>query len=428
MVKIVYLIYEVEKREFLSRIFLSYKIASHIPRTKVIIMQHTELFKIAIFSRPGTVILKSCPIQYLKILKIMKLRGFHIALFQEEGIHYLESTSEQLEFSRSCTKYIDTYFAWHEEDSFFAQKMGIDRNKIKIVGNIRFELARKMFFDKFDTKFNELKILVLENFSMRLVYKKYNAEDMQFLRSGAQNLILGHMEKMISAADLNEKIYLATYDEFRTYSIPFTVRKYTLRDNSEKSPLILYDEESNILESLEHYNIVVHYGSTAGLEAILSGRLSLILCDQRAKVYDERIGKCSLEFTESFDLIKFLSQLDQDMLSEELKRQFHNLCSVYGMNENSFESSVKILEVITKINAPANSNYKSRIYALYLGFPLIIRNLALFFARKNLKENPKASEITLRNLITQTRFLGINLLGYTVNIARNRKSLNVKNY
>ena len=88
MNKIVYLIYEVEKRELLSRLFLGHKIVRDIPEAEIVIIQHSELFKIALFRRPGIVILKSCPIQYLRILKIMKLRGFQIILSQEEGIHY----------------------------------------------------------------------------------------------------------------------------------------------------------------------------------------------------------------------------------------------------------------------------------------------------------------------------------------------------
>ena len=428
MNKIVYLIYEVEKRELLSRLFLGHKIVSDIPGAKIVIIQHSELFKIALFRRPGIVILKSCPIQYLRILKIMKLRGFQIILSQEEGIHYSELTSEQLEFSTNCAKYIDIYLAWHQADSLFAQKMGIDKGRILIVGNVRFELARKMFFGKFNNSFSELRILVLENFSMRSVYKKYNVDSMQFLAKSAQNSILVHLEKMIYAANLNEKMYLATYEEFRKNSIGFVVRKYTLRDNSEKHPLTFYDEKSNILESLECCNVVVHYGSTAGLEAILSGRLSLILSDHRVKVYDERIGKSSFEFTKIPDLINYLAQINQSTLNEDLQKQFQNLCYAYGMSENSFESSVKIVEVIVGINTCTTSTLKNRIYFVSICFPLAIKSLILFLARKNSKVNPKASKILLKNLITQAGFLGINLFDQKVSISRNRKSLNLKSY
>jgi len=431
MKKRVYLPYEIEKREFLARIYLASEILKEpTNQYEVVIHQHNEIGRIALFGKPGIFILKSCPVQYLGFMKLMKKRGFKIVLFQEEGIHYHNELSNQLEFSSRCADFIDWYIAWHLEDSLFAQKMNIPASKIKILGNIRFELATKIQASGNNIINDRFRILILENFSMGAVYPKYYLGNELLIDLDSKVNLIQHLKAMSKAAELNFKLYGCLYEELAKKNYDIKIRRYSIDTSTDPIGGFEIDFSDNILEALSESDIVIHYGSTAGLEAILAGRISIILADQHAKVYDKRLGNCSKEFTQVSQLVSFLEQISFQDLKVLNSEQARMMTSQYGVDFSKQITSKSIFSLVNSIQ------YRIIIYRqfhidsvkvmIYSFKTNIIHFVKRIFSSPN-EYFKKSSRINLTKYTSALRFLNLNDPVKFINIAQNGKRIHLKN-
>jgi surface carbohydrate biosynthesis protein len=431
MPKSVYLIYEVEKREFLSRIFLAAEILKE-PSIKyeVIILQHNQISLIALFGKPGIIVFKSCPDQYLGIMKLMKKRGFTILLLQEEGIHYNKKLTDQFEFSYRCAELVDWYMAWHLEDSLFAQKMKIPESKVKILGNIRFQLAAKQKVISKQRIDDRLRILILENFSMGKFYTKYNPNSNFLMDSSSRANLTHHLNAMTKAAELNYMLYLNLYSELSKKNYDIKVRRYSIDNSTNAIKNFKIDLSENILEALSECDIVIHYGSTAGLEAILAGRISLILADKSAKVYDKRLGNCSEEFNQVDKLVRYLDQISIKDISSINSVQAKLVTFEYGIDYSKQVTSMLILKLLNNIENRFIFYRQFNLDTIKVLIRLLWYKLVYLLKKIFLKSNEnliKSRRINLVKFKSCLEFLNLDNPAKYVKISPNGKRLYLKN-
>jgi hypothetical protein len=160
--KKVYLMYEIENRELQARIHMTQDLLRS--GFEVILFQHSVLWKIACFAKPGFVCLKSTSYQFDPIVRILKRRGFVLISWQEEGLHHFHGQQQSPVFSKNTSSLIHRYFAWHAADEELALKTGVPSESIRIVGNARFEvLMTSLAKHKTELRLKN-RILVLTNF------------------------------------------------------------------------------------------------------------------------------------------------------------------------------------------------------------------------------------------------------------------------
>ena len=416
--------YELEKREFLARLFLASEMISLLnSKIYVHIFQHSLLGSIATTKKPGIVLIKSCPIQYFPFLETMKRRGFKIFLTQEEGIHYSSNLPDQLEFSRKCAPLIDKYFAWHSEDALFAKKMGIPISDIVITGNVRFQLAYRLrFYPQAVSK----DILILENFGSTDNYKsilKRNRKEFNSITQDHLNVI----EKVSASIKQNHILYETFYKSLTKVKLKFKIRKYILVNKSDfKNSKIL--QRTNILQDLFDKNFVVHYGSTAGLEAILAGKISLILANLQSQVHDKRIYEVSRSFESSNDLISYLVNFNVLEIPRINTEQLKKMNDLYETNYENLLPSKLILDVMTE--HIENQVFSDKVlldslikYCLYLKNKFL--NSIRRVLRPQLYNNLKAFKLSNVKVETDFQFLNIDLTNLTWKISPRRKNLEI---
>lgn len=403
----VYLMYEFEKREFLARIFLASKIISMLKsEASVEIFQISLLGDIATKRNPGIVIIKSCPFQYYRYLDLMKKRGFIILLSQEEGVHYNRNLPDQLEFSKKCVPLIDKYFAWHLEDSAFAEKMGIPPNKIMITGNIRFELAYRT---RNNIASGEEKILILENFESTDIHKsalKKNRLKYDLITRNYLELL----EKVSKSTVHNYNLYQDLYKFLAKENIKFRIRKYILVKKSE-----VYNKDNfqrtNILQDFEGKKFIIHYGSTAGLEAILAGKLSLVLANVESRVYNPIIYEVSKTFESPLDLINFIRDSSNFEISIINAEQLKKLEEIHQTNYNTLVPSAFILNIISEYTEYEFTNNKistDRIATFIFYYKNQFIDLIRKFLRPNLYVNLKSFKLSEGKIKSDFSFLQLD--------------------
>lgn len=296
--KRVYVMYEIEQREFRSRLMLA-KLLSH-NGFEVLIFQHRMLSMLALFAKPGTVFLKSNPYQFDYSISLLSKRGFKIYLWQEEGIHFRRDQKESPVFSTKSVPWIYKYLAWHPTDASFAIKQGFPSERVEICGNTRMELASKI--DRRRGNSNDpLRLLVVSNFDMSAM--SYN-----FLTDGSMGATAAResqdeFDLIKSVALKNFQLYEELLNRVDFSRFKVTYRPYFFEQQiSTFSTNVSLDQNLSVIDTLKSSDVVVHYGSTVGVEAVQAGILSINLSADLTSI-DPRILGVSLNFSEVTELL-----------------------------------------------------------------------------------------------------------------------------
>jgi surface carbohydrate biosynthesis protein len=344
--KYCYLQYEIDKRELRSRIFLASRL---IPLNETIyIFQHSQLARIAFFYPKGSIFLKSTPPAINFLIILLRFRGFKIGLWQEEGIHFKDTDKGSPIFSRLVSKYIDTYFAWHPDDANFAIKQGINPEHIKTVGNVRMELASQVLNSR-NTNINDsYTILLVTNFDTSLL--KYNFKEDGNISAEIANKENSNARKYNSIAANNLRLYQTLIDHNSAEKYRFILRPYVFeRATGLVSDKIVIDQNVSIFETFKEIDLIIHYGSTAGIEGIYSGIPSIILSNDVSLV-DYRILNSSELFSDCSELYSFLDRTiinrgDIDKLSQfQISKATQN----YDFDFSNSEHSEFILRFVSE--------------------------------------------------------------------------------
>ena len=313
----------------------------------MLIFQHTQLAKIAFLYPRGTILLKSAPPSINFLIILLRLRGFRIGLWQEEGIHFKNTDQISPVFSRIASKYIDSYFAWHPADANFATKQGVSPDKIKIVGNIRMELAQQIFDLTETFKQSELTILLITNFDTSSLNYKFKADsNISEETANKENL---DAKKYNQIANNNISLYQKLLDHKSSNKYRFMLRPYAFeRTNSIFSPRIIQDKNVSIFDTFKEVDLTIHYGSTAGIEGICSGKPSIMLTTDISLV-DYRILNSSQIFFSEQDLYDFLDTLidNTSSLKELIKYQSRLVSTNYEFDFSLSSHSNSITDFVS---------------------------------------------------------------------------------
>lgn len=407
--------YEIDKRELRARFFSAKYFVEK--GYKVIIFQHLEIYLIALFAKPGIIFLKSNSSEFDLAILLMKKRGFRVVLSQEEGLHFDYGLINSITFSTKSADLVDAYFAWHPADADFAKRNGVSPFKIRNVGNIRFELASRMDKPDFSND-RTLGILLIANFDTFIEYiapKKIENPDIAL----AYKKQIDDINNWSNVEKLNKNLYEGVLKSKLVDQFNISFRPYTLAKNSYSSLVhIVLDTHSNILDSIAANDIIIHYGSTVGLESILSGRLSILL-NAHPELVDKRIRESSICIKSLDELFALLNQISRDrkILQTYSKLQFDKMKSNYEMD---FTETNWLIECEKQVNL-----FVPRNHFKVLEIRLTLKNLS-YYLKIHLKRiviRPqiiKAQKLDSVRVASELSALGLNSR-FKVKIWLNRK-------
>jgi len=327
----VYLMYEQESRELESRIYLAQQLLH--ANFEVVIFQHTALWLVAARMRPGFICLKSTSYQFDSAIDLLSDRGFKIVCWQEEGLHHFQGQEQSPVFSKNSSKLIDQYFAWHPADAELAVSSGVEDSRIQLVGNARFELLREAQ-SRISAKERQIKrILILTNFDKSDLPYDFS-KDLNLDQKG-RNFAAKVWETEKKAAIENLNLYKNFFQNMNMLSnSDVRVRPYFYEKNQLHLEFeIPTDPFYSISESLENCDLLVHYGSTGGIEAATLGIPNLILASSGAGI-DSRIFESGLFFDSIQNLISEIEKLSksEDLANALAEDQYKTLVRNYGFD------------------------------------------------------------------------------------------------
>ena len=357
--------YEIEQRELRSRLQLGKFLCDH--GFRVLIFQHRILSWLAVFGKPGTIFLKSNPYQFDYSIGLLAKRGFKIYLWQEEGIHFRSDQIESPVFSNRSTPWIHKYLAWHPTDANFAMRQGFPSEKVEICGNIRMELASSI--DRRTRNFNEpLRLLVVSNFDMSKMTYNFLTEGNMAVEAARESQDEFNLIKSVALRNFELYEKLLNHIELSKFTVTF--RPYYFEQQiSTYSNQISLDKNLSVLDSLKSADIVVHYGSTVGIEAVQAGILSVNLSADLTSI-DPRILGVSLNFSDVSELLSTLQFLSENPheLEAVANAQVHACIKLYETDfRQSNQSQLILSELLKDTFEPVNDLPDfSRVRVLYL--------------------------------------------------------------
>jgi surface carbohydrate biosynthesis protein len=374
--KKIYIMYEIESRELQSRIH----IANQLLRSgfEVTLFQHSILWKIACFAEPGFICLKSTSYQFDSIIKFLVRRGFILISWQEEGLHHFHGQNQSPVFSKNTSSLIHCYFAWHPADAELAIRTGVAPSSIRIVGNARFEvllasstnsnsdlnLGNRVLvltnFDKSALTYDFTKDANLDEDGRQLAEEYWSAEK----KSGQQNGILYEelFARLASEKTLNPRVRPYFYE----------------KDPRHLQFDIDTDSYFTISESLRDCDVLIHYGSTGGIEATVLGIPNLLLASSTEGI-DERI----LESASYFSSV--------DSLVDEVLKLVNNPSHAQAIAANQHENQVRAYE----FNLRKTDHTKQLVKFIELNHVPHVQDTLLIVRVK----------LGLDSLVTQTKYM-----------------------
>ncbi len=439
--------YEVETRELPSRVFLSEKLLKKIDYIKI--FQHSQLAKICVFDTPGILFIKSSPYQLDLILKIAKLRGFRIISCQEEGLHFFgekESfgTPYPITFSRNTAHLIDVYLAWHQNDFETAVRVGVPAKKIRIVGNIRLKLVDRLSKPKVVNTRN-LKILLITNFNFTNQLDLFRKEKQGGKQEDYEKLFqqaIPFYTQNLNVFKETEKLYLEFIKKSSSHNLEIILRRYFYDTESfRESEYANIELDNNYIigNSINNCDLVIHYGSTAAIEAICGSRIPILLTSDLA-FHDSRMLTLGPNFTQVDTLLNWIDLLSEKTLESELLKSQNSLQVAYGIDVNLDSVDLITNEILREIDYYLHNKKISKVFGidfkLYLKiFFISFRQFIgqhfkklVFLNSKKVKGGNKANQLTDFLIKSIAAELGIidEMSKFQVEISRNKKSLVLK--
>ena len=414
--KNVYLMYEDERRELKSRIFCISKLIRHCD--KLFLFQHSEIAKIAVFYEPGIVFIKSSSYQFDKYLFLMKSRGFEIYQWQEEGLHFDRFNYVPITFSTNSHLYCSKYFAWHPADAKMAEKAGFLPENIEIVGNMRFELLSAIQHKPKEISQNCFRILLLTNFDTSGLNAPVVDTDSDTKRNAMlENFHL--LEKINLAGSSNTPLYLTFISILRESGFSVILRPYFYEKNHLGNILenLRIDANVSIYDTLREVDVLVHYGSTAGIESISLGVPSLILSKDLTTVTSE-IRNVSKTFSNVESILEYLFVLrsNNDFYSQELQKQRDCVNNVYGFNLSNSTQTISMTRVVEQYSIGNVGKHS-----------FMMTRIKLFAKYSNVKFKSRFKSFFRRNHVVKARTMSIdNLTNELKNFISSDDTINIR--
>jgi surface carbohydrate biosynthesis protein len=418
---VIYLMLEIEKRELPARLFLAKHLLTRF--SKVIIFQHSDLNHISMFSKPGIIIFKSLPKVFEPSVVLLKRRGFTILLHHEEGLHLNDSSTTDISISNNELDKIEHYFAWQKFDKDFAIRMGIPEEKISVVGNVRFQIASQM--QKISSPpLDQLKILVLENIwdLKEKPSKKPKKNNDEILKLIEDNKLINQNNSR------NRRLYHDLYVGLRQLKVEFSVRNYSYgRSKSDNSlEMVPLDTTYSITDAIIEKNIIIHYGSTAALESILAGRISVLLTSPQNKI-DKRIEQASVVFYNAQDALTFISNFSLNSLKSLNNSQKESIILNYGLDYSNIDTASLIAKIIEPMSVYNRDNFYSNFIFVFHYFLINLKGFLARMIKRSFVTNKiytqKSLKFSREVILRELEKLGYQTNKYIIEIKRRGKQV-----
>lgn len=394
--------YEIEQRELKARLYLGKFLCEN--GFDVLIFQHRLLSWIALFGKPGILFLKSNPRQFDYSISLLAKRGFRIYLWQEEGIHTKYNQFESPIFSTKSVVWIHKYLAWHPADADFAIRQGFDHGRVEICGNTRMELVSKIS-RRSRTPDSPLRLLVISNFDLSRI--TYNFLDDESLGTTAAQDAQDAFDLMKSVTPKNFRLYETLLNHPGILNFSVTYRPYFFEQKIISMPSqVFLDANLSVLDTLKNVDVVIHYGSTVGIESVQAGILSVNLSADLASI-DPRIFGISMNFSDVDELLKRLQSFSEnpEELESAVLTQAASCIDLYEMDfRRSNQSSLILEELISDTEFPMNDFIKySRIKIVFLELRNIVGSSKRILLKKFVKR--KAPLLTIKRILSENESL-----------------------
>ena len=285
--RIVLIPYEVQSRDYKSRLILSFFLVQ--AGFKVIFGRKAELeYFTRCFSNSIYIGLQSTN-TYLNFYKKVKSNNNKLILFDEEGLVTLsKKTYLNTKFSKKIAKICDIFFCWGEESfKFLLSNRKAFKEKLVVVGNLRFDVLKKKFdflnkknSDKIKKKFKKY-ILISCSFGNANHYDK-RYEQTNFLKKN---------EYLTDKQSITNYEYYSNYNKIKFFenkvlikflaqkfkNINFIIRPHpsekieSYNDLNRKYLNVHVSKEFSIVEWLKWAKLNIHYYCTTSLEASAMG-------------------------------------------------------------------------------------------------------------------------------------------------------------
>lgn len=275
--KLVVLPIEIFKREFDGRLL----IASHLVERgySVLICPHADPLLHEVYH--SFILYKDHASHSLNRFKLWKHHGNVVAGMDDEGLIFISPEIYiESRLSTAVLPYCDLAFAWGREQ-FSLLRSGFPEEKLRIVGNPRFDLTRLYGANKAKVKAargnGELAILINTRFVNANGFRSVDEEIATQRQLGlVKNEV--HEQEIKDFANAERRIIrefvrfciLASKEPgWRITLRPHPAESQTLYQRlARRVPNLVVDNQASLLQQIREHDVVVHEGCTTAIEAL----------------------------------------------------------------------------------------------------------------------------------------------------------------
>lgn len=361
--RIVLIPYEVQSRDYKSRLILSFFLVQ--AGFKVIFGRKAELeYFTRCFSNSIYIGLQSTN-TYLNFYKKVKSNNNKLILFDEEGLVTLsKKTYLNTKFSKKIAKICDIFFCWGEESfKFLLSNRKAFKEKLVVVGNLRFDVLKKKFdflnkknSDKIKKKFKKY-ILISCSFGNANHYDK-RYEQTNFLKKN---------EYLTDKQSITNYEYYSNYNKIKFFenkvlikflaqkfkNINFIIRPHpsekieSYNDLNRKYLNVHVSKEFSIVEWLKWAKLNIHYYCTTSLEASAMGIENLAYNSDFNNKY---FRKTPYLFSHKINTLNEAEKFIKKILKKDIKKKNPKNVTNYIYNFYEKNSYSKITYEIKKLS------------------------------------------------------------------------------
>lgn len=408
--KIILVPYEIESRDYKSRLLLSFFLAQ--AGFKIIFGRKAEVeYFTRCFSNSIYIGLQSTN-TYLNFYKKLKSNNNKLILFDEEGLVTLsKKTYLKTKFSNEIAKICDIFFCWGEESYKFLKKNRKNfENKLIIAGNLRFDILKKKFeflnkenSDVIKKRFQSYILVTCSFGNVNHYNKKY--EKITFLK---KNKYLGDFESVknyeyylkYNKIKYSQNIVLINHLAEKFKDINFIIRPHpsekldSYLELQKRFTNVHVSKEFSIAEWLKWSKLNIHYYCTTSLEASAMGIENLAF---KSNFNDKYFVNTPYLFSHKFESLgeveKFIKKIFKK--KNKIKKKKHIEKYIYNFYaENSYKKIIEEIKKLSKKNNCKNNNYQSEINLLKKK----ILNLKFVFKNFGKYTNYKAPNLSYKKL------------------------------
>lgn len=385
MKKTVFLPVEVQKREWLAKLYLALVLCSK--GYSIVIGRHYQVMRYALTQRDGIYIDKSFFYSNFVELQKLKNQGFQILAWDEEGLivgAYDEYCSQRL--GERTLEICDVIFAWGKKQAEYIKCfLPQVENRVVVVGNPRIDLLRTESGRIYVKKIDEIKkrygqyILVNTNFIYATDENIYEREKKMFMAQQKDgNAAMRTVREQISQTKvIKEKFVEAIISLAKALNNTIIVRPHPIEEEKiyasefTKYKNIVVTKEYDVNTWIHGAAVVIHNTCTTGMESFIAGKPTISFLPDGLYTYEDSVSnRISLVVTTKEDLLEKVKFVIENPCSEIVNNIFftddrYNELKKY-VEFSKLESSSEIISKYLDSSNVSNQKEDVMIYWEYI--------------------------------------------------------------